>query len=39
MESLLRRLLALIDGQGKQTKVQPEELYSRRALFRAKIYK
>jgi hypothetical protein len=39
MESLLRRLQAIIDGQDNHTKYQPGELYTLRALFRAKIYK
>jgi hypothetical protein len=33
MKSLLRRLQAIIDRQGKHTKYEPEELYTQWALF------
>jgi hypothetical protein len=39
MESLLKELQAIIDGQGNHNKYPPEELYTQRALFRAKILK
>jgi hypothetical protein len=39
MESLLKGLQAIIDGQGNHNKYPPEELYTytQWALFRAKI--
>jgi hypothetical protein len=37
MESLLKGLATIIDGQGNHNKYPPEELYTQCALFRAKI--
>ncbi len=37
MESLLKRLQAITDGEGDHIKYQPEEQYIRWTLFRAKI--
>jgi hypothetical protein len=37
MESLLRRLQAINDGEGNHIKYQPEKQYIQWALFRAKI--